>query len=83
MDCIFCRIVAGDVTASVVWETPETVAFLDTRPVFKGHVLVVPRRHVETLLDLPDDLLTALFTTVRSVAAGVVAGLGRRGRSWR
>jgi histidine triad (HIT) family protein len=79
VDCVFCRIVAGDVTASLVWETPETVALLDTRPVFKGHVLVVPRRHVDTLLELPDDLLTPLFTTVRTVAAGVVAALGAQG----
>jgi histidine triad (HIT) family protein len=79
MDCVFCAIVAGDVPASLVWETPETVAFLDTRPVFKGHVLVVPRRHVDTLLDLPDDLLTPVFTVVRTVAAAVVAGLGAQG----
>ena len=76
---MFCGIVAGSVPAFKVFDGADGVAFLDTRPVFKGHVLVVPRRHVETLLDLPDDLLTALFTTVRSVAAGVVAGLGAQG----
>ena len=79
MDCVFCRIVAGEVPAFVVSQTPETVAFLDTRPVFKGHVLVVPRLHVETLVDLPDELLAPMFARVRSVAAAVVSSLGAKG----
>jgi histidine triad (HIT) family protein len=79
VDCVFCRIVAGEVPAFVVSQTPETVAFLDTRPVFKGHVLVVPRLHVETLVDLPDELLAPLLARVRSVAAAVVSALGAQG----
>lgn len=63
----------------MVLDTPEVLAFLDTRPVFKGHVLVVPRRHVVTLTDLPDDLVAPLFTAARSVAAAVKEALGAQG----
>jgi histidine triad (HIT) family protein len=79
MDCLFCRIVAGDAPASIVLQTAETVGFLDVRPVFKGHVLVVPRRHLDTLTDLPDDLAVPLLTSTRSVAAAVVSALSAQG----
>lgn len=80
-DCLFCAIAAGDVPAHLVWETDETVAFLDVNPVFPGHVLVVPRRHVVTLPELPDDLIVPLFTTARAVAAAIAApeGFGAHG----
>jgi hypothetical protein len=78
-DCLFCRIIAGEVTASIVTETPETVAFLDHRPVFRGHTLVVPRRHVETVRDLPDDLVGTFFTEVRRLSAAVQDGMGADG----
>src|SRR5687767_13116131 len=68
-DCVFCSIVAGAVPAHRVWEDDHTVAFLDARPVFPGHTLVVPRPHVVTLPELPDDLLGPLFSRARSVAA--------------
>ncbi|MDQ3526854.1 MAG: HIT family protein, partial [Actinomycetota bacterium] len=48
-DCAFCAIVAGEAEAEVVLDDPDVVAFLDRRPVFKGHVLLVPRAHVDTL----------------------------------
>ena len=80
-DCLFCAIVAGDIAAHVVVDEPEVVAFLDIRPVFKGHVLVVPRAHVVTLPDLETPLLTALFVVVQRCAAAVVSGLGAQG-SW-
>ena len=53
-DCLFCAIVAGDAPAHIVLDEPDVVAFLDIRPVFKGHVLVVPREHVVTLPELAD-----------------------------
>jgi histidine triad (HIT) family protein len=77
--CLFCRIVAGEEAAYVVIETPDTMAFLDTRPVFKGHTLVVPRRHVDTLVDLPDDLGPAFLETLKRVAAAMTAVLGAQG----
>ncbi len=77
--CVFCRIVAGTATADVVLTTQDVVAFLDARPVFKGHVLVVPRAHVVTLPDLPDELLGPFFATVRRVAAALPDALGAQG----
>jgi histidine triad (HIT) family protein len=79
VDCLFCRIVSGETPACVVWETAEPVAFLDIRPVFKGHVLVVPRVHVDTLVELPDELVLPLFTTARTVAAAMVTSLDAQG----
>ena len=73
MSCLFCRIISGEAAACVVWETPETVGFLDIRPVFKGHVLIVPRRHVATLVDLPDELLVPVMGSARTVAAAMIA----------
>jgi histidine triad (HIT) family protein len=79
MVCLFCRIVAGEEPASIVVETAEAVGFLDTRPVFKGHVLIVPRTHIPTLVELPDDLLQPLFGCARSVAAAMVSALSAQG----
>jgi histidine triad (HIT) family protein len=78
-DCLFCDIVAGTVPAHVVLADDITVAFLDSRPVFKGHVLVVPRAHYVTLADLPTDLIGPLFTRVQRVSAAMPAALGAQG----
>jgi histidine triad (HIT) family protein len=80
-DCLFCAIVAGAEPATIVLDEPDVVGFLDIRPVFKGHVLVVPRAHVVTLPELPTPLLTSLFVAVQHCAAAVVDGLGAQG-SW-
>ena len=73
MSCLFCRIAAGEEPAFVVFDTPDVVGFLDIRPVFKGHVLVIPRSHVDTLLDLPDTAAGGLFNQVKRVAAALEA----------
>ena len=78
-DCLFCSIVAGNVPAFKVVDTPDGVGFLDIRPVFKGHVLVVPRPHVAQLTDLPAELLPGFFGLVQRVAAAVPAALGAQG----
>jgi histidine triad (HIT) family protein len=78
-DCLFCAIVAGSVPAHVVLDDEIAVAFLDARPVFKGHVLVAPRAHYVTLPDLPADLIGPLFTRVRRVSAAVPEALGAQG----
>ncbi len=52
--CKFCRIISGELLASIVLEDEFCVAFLDSRPLFQGHCLLVPRAHYETLMDLPD-----------------------------
>jgi histidine triad (HIT) family protein len=77
--CVFCSIVAGSVPAFVVASTPSALAFLDTRPVFKGHTLVAPRTHVETLADLPVEDLGDYFAFVQRLSAAVPAGLGAAG----
>ncbi|SCL54476.1 histidine triad (HIT) family protein [Micromonospora citrea] len=77
--CVFCGIVAGDVPAFRVADEPDGVAFLDSRPVFKGHVLVVPRTHLVTLVDLPADALAGYFGLVRRLAVAVETGLGAGG----
>ncbi len=79
MSCLFCAIVAGEVPAHVVLDEPDVVGFLDVRPVFKGHVLLVTRKHVDTLLELPDPLRDPLLAAVQRVAGAVVAGLGAEG----
>jgi histidine triad (HIT) family protein len=78
-DCLFCAIVAGTVPAFKVVESPDGVAFLDVRPVFKGHVLVVPRPHVPQLTDLPAELIPGFFGLVQRLAAAVPLGLGAQG----
>ena len=78
-ECVFCRIVAGDVPATIVSETPHTVAFLDHRPLFPGHTLLVTRAHIETLRDLPDELVTPLFAEARRLAAAVQDGMDAHG----
>jgi histidine triad (HIT) family protein len=79
--CPFCAVVAGSEPSHVVLDEPEIVAFLDHLPVFKGHVLVIPREHVVTLPDLPDALLEPLFGAVARCCRAVVDGLGADG-SW-
>ena len=77
--CIFCAIGAGDVPAAMVMRDGDVAAFLDARPVFKGHVLVVPRAHVPTLSDLPPGDIGKLFAAVQRVARAVETGLGADG----
>jgi histidine triad (HIT) family protein len=71
MDCLFCGIVAGDVAAATVFEDERTLAFLDHRPVFPGHCLLIPKQHFETLTDLPADLVGPLFGNVKLLAEAV------------
>ena len=78
-DCVFCSIVAGEVAADVVLDTYRVMAFLDRRPLFKGHVLLVPREHVATLPDLPAALRDPFLAAAQRVAAAMVDGLGAQG----
>jgi histidine triad (HIT) family protein len=78
-DCLFCGIVAGTVPAQIVLADEVAVAFLDARPVFKGHMLVAPRQHYVTLPDLPADLVGPLFSRVQRLSAAVLPALGAEG----
>ena len=77
--CVFCSIVAGSVAAEVVLRTPDVVAFLDRAPVFRGHVLVVPVTHVDTLPDLPPSAIEPFFAAVRRIAAVMPDALDAHG----
>ena len=77
--CVFCAIVAEEASAHVVHEDADVLAFLDVRPLFAGHTLLVPRIHVETLPELPLPLVQPLFHAAQLLATAVVDGLGARG----
>jgi histidine triad (HIT) family protein len=77
--CLFCDIASLALAAEIVFEDDEHVAFLDTRPLFPGHVLVIPREHVVTLMDLDAPKVGPLFVTVQRVARAVESGLGADG----
>jgi histidine triad (HIT) family protein len=77
--CVFCDIVAGAVPAFVVTKSDDGVAFLDTRPVFRGHVLVVPPSHIGVLGDLPADAVPGFFGLVQRLSLAVERGLGAGG----
>lgn len=79
MDDIVCRIAAGELDSHVVLRTHEVIAFLDHRPLFKGHVLVCPVRHVGTILDLPDELMHPLLAAARDLAAAMREAFGAEG----
>lgn len=76
---MFCEIVAGATDADVVLDDDVAIGFLDRRPLFHGHVLVVPRRHVVTLTDLAPGDVGPLFERVQAVAAALPAALGSQG----
>ncbi|MDQ6852285.1 MAG: HIT family protein [Actinomycetota bacterium] len=77
--CKFCQILAGDVPAHFVLETDDVVAFLDHRPLFPGHTLVLPREHLETLLDVPAPFVGPFFLEVQRVTAAVTAAMEAEG----
>ncbi|MFL6155747.1 MAG: HIT family protein [Marmoricola sp.] len=79
MACLFCDIAAGGTAADVVLADDDFVAFLDIRPVFKGHVLLVPRQHVVTLPELPADLRDGFLERTQRLAAAMLTGLGAQG----
>ena len=78
-ECGFCRIVAGEVAAATVLEDEVSMAFLDHRPLFPGHCLLVPKSHYETLADLPLAQVGPLFTVAQRVARAMEDGLAAEG----
>ena len=77
--CLFCAIAAGEVDAGIVWSDEDFVAFLDNRPLFKGHTLLVPRTHVVTLPDLPADLRDGFLAAAQRLSTAMVEALGAQG----
>ena len=78
-DCEFCQVVRGEIQRYVVFEDQVSLGFLDDRPLFPGHVLLIPRKHYQTLVDLPRELVGPLFTNARLLARAVEEGMGAQG----
>ena len=77
--CRFCAIVAGEESVHVVFEDDVSLAFLDHRPLFPGHSLLVPREHHETIWDLPDDLIGPLFANARLLSGAIRSAMNAQG----
>lgn len=77
--CVFCEIASNSANAEIVFEDEVSLAFLDIRPLFPGHCLLIPRAHVETLVDLPDEDVGPLFTNARSLARAVPQAVRAKG----
>lgn len=78
-ECPFCRLAASPEDSHIVWEDAQTLAFLDHRPLFPGHTLLIPRRHYETLPDLPAELTAPLFAAARILCEAVAGATGSEG----
>jgi histidine triad (HIT) family protein len=77
--CVFCEISRGETPAHLVFEDDVSLAFLDVRPVFEGHTLLIPREHHETLADLPHELIEPLFSNAQMLSRAVVEAMGATG----
>jgi histidine triad (HIT) family protein len=77
--CLFCKVVSGQVAARVVFEDEISLAFLDHRPVFPGHCLLIPKAHHETLADLPSDLIEPFFRNVQLLARAIEPAMKAEG----
>ena len=77
--CLFCRIVSGELPATIVYEDDNSVAFLDHRPLFHGHTLLVPREHVETLGELSSKIIAPYFEAAQLLARAVESGMDAEG----
>ena len=75
-DCIFCKIISGEIPAQRVYENEKSLAFLDIRPVNPGHTLVAPKKHFENLLDAPPDVLVAMMDATQKVAKAILLATG-------
>ncbi|HSE29937.1 MAG TPA: HIT family protein [Pyrinomonadaceae bacterium] len=77
--CLFCRIVEGSLDSPIIFEDQSTLAFLDHRPLFPGHTLLIPKEHFETLADLPSSLVSAVFQNVQMLSRAVEAAMEAEG----
>lgn len=78
-NCIFCKIVRGEIPCAKLYEDDQVLSFLDINPVNHGHALVMPKKHYETLFDIPEDDLAACMKVVKRVAGAVLRGMGADG----
>ncbi|MBD3304618.1 HIT domain-containing protein [Candidatus Woesearchaeota archaeon] len=71
MDCVFCKIVKGDIPCQKLYENDKILAFLDISPIHKGHTLIIPKEHHENILDMPDETLAELAKTTKKISKAV------------
>jgi len=71
-ECIFCKIIKGEITSYKILEDKQTLAFLDINPVNKGHTLVIPKQHFETIIDTPDNILSDIIKTAQKIATALL-----------
>ncbi len=81
LDCVFCKIVAGELGCIPVYEDANTLGFMDINPIAPGHTLIIPKHHAETLYDMPDDLLAHVVATTKRVASALRKALNPDGVS--
>ncbi len=78
-DCIFCKIIAGEIPAARIYEDDETVAFLDIHPSAKGHTLIVPKSHVKDLLEAGPSEIAAVLKTAQRIAPAILKATNSEG----
>ena len=78
-DCLFCKIVKGEIPCSKIYEDDKMIAFLDIRPTNKGHTLIVPKEHHLDLTEMPDDLLSAVAVLSKKIAKAVLTAVNADG----
>lgn len=78
-DCIFCKIVNGEIPCAKVYEDENILAFLDIAPISKGHTLVIPKKHYNNLFEVPEDLGTAFIYALKKVGQGIMKATGATG----
>ncbi len=79
MDCLFCKIVAGELPSSKIYEDREVLSFLDIKPVNPGHALVIPKKHFESIHDTPDELLSKMIIVGKKIASSIQKNIGAEG----
>ena len=78
-DCVFCKIIKGEISADKIYEDEDCLAFLDITPVNPGHTLLIPKKHYENLYEMPDELLSKMSPIVKKIAVAVKKGTGAEG----
>ncbi|MES2087724.1 MAG: HIT family protein [Patescibacteria group bacterium] len=79
MDCIFCKIISGELPSSKIYEDTDVLAFLDIKPINPGHALVIPKRHYESIHDTPDEVVSKMMIVAKKIAGSIQKNLGAEG----
>ena len=78
-DCIFCKIIANEIPATIVYDDEDVRAFMDIGPIIKGHVLVIPKKHYDPVTETPDEMITKLHLVAKQIAGAQMNALGADG----